>query len=140
MRVLGVLLPLLGLASAAQAGQPVSRADRDAIREVISAQITAFRHDDAAAAFGLAAPNVKTRFGDARHFMAMVQAAYPAVFSPRSVSFGTVTANASFVLQRVSLIGPDGDAALALYTMQHEPDKAWRIAGCALITGDDKEI
>ena len=140
MRRLSVLLLLLGLANAARAQGPVSPTDQGAIRRVISEQIKAFRHNDAATAFALAAPNIKTRFGNAPDFMAMVQAAYPAVFRPSSVSFGTLTPDAPFLMQKVVLVGPDGRTALALYTMQHEPDGAWRIAGCALITGDDQEI
>jgi hypothetical protein len=33
----------------------------------------------------------------------------------------------------VDLIGPDGEAATALYAMEQEPDGSWRIAGCMLL-------
>ena len=139
-RAVGALLLLFGLIGPVQAASTSSADDQAAIRKVIAAQIKAFRQNDASAAFELAAPNIQSRFGDSKHFIAMVQAAYPAVFRARSFSFGTITPDRSFLVQKVTLVGPDGRPALALYTMQHETDGLWRIAGCALITGADQEI
>ena len=67
----------------------------------------------------------------------MVRAAYPAVFRPRSYSFGSLEPDpgqAGILVQKVEFFGPDGDASQGLYSMQHEPDGRWLIAGCALIT------
>ena len=134
------VLALLCLAGSAHARPAVSDADNAAIRQVVTAQIAAFRRDDAQAAFALATPNIKARFGDARHFLAMVRSAYPAVFRPRSFTFGSLTREASTVQQKVGLIGPDGAPALALYSMEHEADGTWRIAGCALIEAPGRSI
>ncbi|WP_428390854.1 DUF4864 domain-containing protein [Lichenicoccus sp.] len=140
MRVGAVAAFALCLAGNAHAQPAVSDADRAAIREVVTAQIAAFRHDDAVAAFSFAAPNIKARFGDAQHFLAMVRSVYPAVFRPRSFTFGSLTREASTLQQKVGLIGPDGASALALYSMEHEADGTWRIAGCALIKAPSREI
>ncbi len=125
-------------------------ADQAAIRQVITAQIEAFRRNDAAAAFKLAAPAIRRHFGNAPHFLAMVREAYPPVFRPRSFRFGAITEPAATpqqgapgrgtLVQKVELVGPDGNPALALYSMEHEPDGAWRIAGCSLVRGASLEI
>ena len=147
-RILTVLLLALCLAvptraqTAASTGASTaaSEADRTAIQQVITAQIAAFGNDDGAAAFGLAAPNIKARFGDGPTFLAMVRQAYPAVFRPRSFAFGALAPESRFLVQHVELIGPEGREALALYTMEHEPDGSWRIAGCSLVTTQHLEI
>jgi hypothetical protein len=120
-----------GPARADDAGS-VSAADHQAIEQVITSQLDAFRHDAGDAAFGLASPNIQSMFGDAPHFMAMVRQAYPPVYRPRSFSFERLTTINERIVQHVMLIGPDGAAALALYTMEREADGTWRIDGCAL--------
>ena len=143
-RMLTALFLLLCLAAQAQAQAQAqagaSPADRAAIRQVIASQIAAFAQDDATAAFGFAAPDIKARFGDAPHFLRMVREAYPAVFRPRSFSFGTLAAEGRLLVQHLELIGPDGDAALALYSMEHEPDGSWRVGGCSLVTDPHLDI
>lgn len=150
LAVLSALWSAAWGAAAAQAGP--APADRAAIREVITAQIEAFRRNDAAAAFKLAAPNIRARFGDAPHFLEMVRRAYPPVFRPRSFRFGAVTEQAAgpggpsgqpsgnMLVQKVELVGPDGSPALALYTVEQEPDRSWRIAACSLVKGASLEI
>ena len=53
----------LALASLATLGQSVSAADARAVREVIEAQLEAFKRDDAARAFSYAAPGIRATFG-----------------------------------------------------------------------------
>ena len=139
-RMLGLLLLAACLAGAARAQDTVASVDRTAIRHVITAQIEAFRQDDGDAAFGFAAPHIKAMFGDAAHFLAMVRQAYPPVYRPRSFSFGTVTPQDGLLVQKVELVGADGQGALALYSMEHEPDGNWRIAGCVLVKSERREI
>ena len=139
-RLLGILLLAGCAAGAARAEGAVAPVDRAAVQQVITAQIEAFRHDDGDAAFGFAAPHIKAMFGDAPHFLAMVRQAYPPVYRPRSFSFGTLTPQDRLLVQKVELVGADGQGALALYSMEHEPDGNWRIAGCVLIKSERREI
>ena len=111
---------------------PISVTDRQAIEHVITSQLDAFHQDADDAAFGFASPNIQAMFGDAPHFMAMVRQAYPPVYRWRSFKFGQLTTTNERVVQNVMLVGPDGAAALALYTMEREQDGTWRIDGCAL--------
>ena len=131
-----------GLIAPARA-DPVPDADRDAIRGVITAQIQAFRRNDGPAAYSYAAPGIRAHFPDAPHFLAMVRSAYPSVFRQRSYSFGTLEpdpAEAGILVQKVVFFATDGGASQALYSMQHEPDGRWLIAGCALITNGRVEM
>nr|WP_321984428.1 DUF4864 domain-containing protein [uncultured Lichenicoccus sp.] len=141
---LSLSLTLFGSALADPAGaDPVAATDQLAIRGVITAQIQAFRRNDGPGAYSFAAPSIKAHFPDAPHFLAMVRTAYPAVFRPRSYSFGSLEpdpSQAGMLVQKVEFFGPDGDASQALYSMQHEPDGRWLVAGCALITNKHVEM
>jgi hypothetical protein len=135
------VLSLLVLAVPLQAKESVvSDADRTAIHSVIERQLAAFLHDDAEAAFALNSPSIQREFGSPEVFMQMVQNGYPAVYRPRSKSFGDIkTVNGAFV-QQVNLIGPNGDGQHAYYVMEHEPDGSWRINGVATAPSEDIEI
>ena len=116
---------------------PSMRAD---IRRVITAQIEAFRRQDGAAALTYAAPGIVEKFVDGPHFLEMVRTAYPAVFNPRSFSFGELSTGDGDIEQKVEFIGADGQAALGVYAMEHEADGNWRISGCALEKSERIEL
>lgn len=118
----------------------VAAADRAAIRSVIERQIAAFAKDDATAAFGFASPAIQQQFGSPETFLRMVQESYQPVYRPRSVSFGEARRLGGTVMQEVDVIGPDGLGAHASYAMEHERDGSWRIGGCTLMPGNEKEI
>lgn len=139
-RVMPILLVAMLLSSAARAQDMVTPAENTLVQHVITEQIDAFRHDDATAAFALAAPHIKAMFGDAAHFLAMVRHAYPLVYRQRAFSFGTSMIDQGLLIQRVQLTGENGDEALALYTMEKELDGSWRIAGCSLVESRSQEI
>jgi hypothetical protein len=58
-----LLAAALALAPAPGSAQSVSDADARAMREVIEAQLEAFRRDDAPRAFSYAAPEIRESFG-----------------------------------------------------------------------------
>lgn len=126
-------LVVLALAAAAlpATAAALSASDTRGVRAAVQGQLDAFAADDAAGAFSFAAPNVRQRMGTAQQFMAMVRSGYPVVYRPASVAFlipdqlpdGTV-------VQRVQMTDARGDAWLATYTLQRQPDQAWRITGC----------
>lgn len=132
-RILATLLVLVALVRPGWAQTDVSAADEAAIRDVISRQIEAFRHDDAAAAFAAASPGIQERFGDPSQFLRMVQRAYPSVYRPRSVDFAELLVGNGTVVQQVELLGPDGDPELALYSMERDAAGQWKISGCTLM-------
>jgi len=123
---------LLLLAPLFAAAQAVSAADARAVREVIEAQLDAFRRDDAARAFSYAAPAIRETFGSAENFMAMVRAEYAVVYRPHSVSFDAPEMAGGELVQPVRMVDAEGRAWIALYPMERQSDGAWRINGCQL--------
>jgi hypothetical protein len=123
-------LLLWSFAPAAPAQAPDK--DEQAIRDVISRQLEAFKRDDAAAAFALASEGIRAQFGSADNFMQMVRASYPAVYRPASVRFEKIGLVGGVTTQAVALTDSEGRAWLALYPMQREKE-GWRINGCQLV-------
>ena len=126
--LLGLLVSLAGTAEA----QSVSDADRAAIRQVIEAQVDAFRRDDGDAAFGLASPSIQGMFGSPEIFMDMVRQGYQPVYRPRAFDFREIVTLHGQPAQKVHVIGPDGRPVTAIYPMRQLPDGTWRIDGCFL--------
>lgn len=134
MRPLLAVLMLAALATApARAEQTLAPADRAAIEQTIRGQMDAFQRDDAPGAFAFAAPFTQMHFGDPAVFLDIVRRAYQPVYHPRGVDFTTLGEEDGAVVQSVELIGPDGAAYTAHYTMEQEPDGTWRILACELI-------
>jgi hypothetical protein len=130
-----LLAALLLVAAAAQADELANlpAADQQAIQQVITNQIDAFRHDDEPRAFGYASPGIQFMFGNPQRFTEMVREGYAPVYQPRSMAFGDLLVVDGNLVQELAVIGPDGKPHLARYVMEHEPDGAWRIDGCVLV-------
>jgi Domain of unknown function (DUF4864) len=112
----------------------ISPGDRTEFQRIITAQISAFQADDGPAAYDFAAPIIKNIFPSPETFMAMVKQGYPQVYRPNSFKFDEASQDsAGRPTQKVTIIGPDGKTYQALYTMEKQPDGAWRIAGCAIL-------
>lgn len=114
--------------------------DTDArdIRAVIQAQLAAFRADDAELAFSYASPAIRAQFVVADYFLAMVRGAYPVVHRPESVGFLLAQVIDGAVIQRVRMTERSGAAWLAIYRMQRQRDRSWRIDGCVLTRDDGR--
>jgi hypothetical protein len=130
-----VMLASLGAAAPAFAedGAELSSADRAGVQQTILGQIDAFKHDDANGAFAFAAPGTQRRFGDPNVFLDMVRNAYQPVYNPHGIDFTKLSTQDGAIVQSVELIGPDGAAYTALYTMEREADGSWRIIACMLV-------
>ena len=135
MRIVIAALALAAcLCGPLRADEPaVSSADMTAIHGTITGQLEAFQRDDAAGAFGFAAPSIQQMFGTADHFLDMVRRGYQPVYRPRSYEFGGLGMTDGVVVQNVELIGPDGVAYTARYTLEKQADGLWRISGCELL-------
>ena len=134
MRPLIAVLALLSSSAIVAAQEArVPPADRAAIEAVITGQIEAFRRDDEAAAFAFASPGIRAMFGTPERFMEIVRGQYAPVYRPRQVEFAEAETKDGEVVQAVEVVGPDGSAHRALYTMERGRDGEWRIAGCTLL-------
>ncbi|WP_394792533.1 DUF4864 domain-containing protein [Rhodoferax sp.] len=116
--------------SATVIAAPVNPADEKNVREVVQAQLAAFAADDADKAFSYAAPNVRKSIASAAHFMAMVRGNYAVVYRPSSVAFLKPERDGSDIIQPVQMSDSEGVAWLAIYTLQRQKNKLWRITGC----------
>ena len=112
---------------------PFTGADAVAVRTVVEAQLAAFAADDAAKAFSYAAPNVRQAMGTPDGFLAMVQRGYPVVYRPASVAFLKANGKNDDVIQRVQMTDAEGESWLAIYSLQRQKNKTWRITGCSVV-------
>lgn len=129
---LAAMLALLMAAAPAQAA-PFTAADEKNVRGVVENQLAAFAKDDAAKAFSFAAPNVREAVGNAAGFMAMVRKDYPVVYRPGSVAFLKAEGKEDRAIQRVQMTDAGGASWLAVYSLERQRNKAWRITGCAVV-------
>lgn len=127
-----LLLALLGLFHV-PARAAVSAADAQAMQTVVRAQLAAFAADDAQRAFSYATASIQTMFGTPDNFIDMVRTTYPVVYRPVKVAFLKPATDAGRFLQPVHMTDGRGGAWIAVYSMQRQPDKSWRIAGCVLV-------
>ena len=108
------------------------------VRALIERQLDAFARDDAAAAYALAAPGLKTVFPDPDNFIAMVRARYAPVYRHRSVEFGQMESDGDNVSQIITLVDDDNVVWKALYKLARQPDGSWLITGCVLVKSTDR--
>ena len=99
-----------------------------AIQAAISTQLDAFRRNDSAAAWAIAAPNIQQRFGTPQRFVDMVSRSYPQIHNSKSVVFKDLREIEGELVQRVFVEGGPGDFVDAYYVMKRI-DGHWRITG-----------
>ena len=104
-----------------------------AARSVIQSQVAAFARDDAAAAYGFAAPGIHEMFPQADAFLGMVQHSYAPVYRHKSFEFGEARAADGKIIQQVHIVDSDGVPWEALYTLEQQGDGSIKISGCMLI-------
>jgi hypothetical protein len=133
----------LGLASftaAADGGAPpreIDDGDVRGVRAVVEAQLKALAEGNAKLAFSFASPSIKGQFHDADRFFEMVRGSYPMLIRPASVSFYRPELTQGVVTQPVQFRDREGHTWRAVYELQRQPDKTWRINGCAVAPDDD---
>ena len=113
--------------------QALSAKDEKAVQTVVQNQLAAFARDDAVRAFSYAAPELRKTIGSSAAFMAMVKNSYPVVYRPASVAFLKPDGSGDEVVQRVQMLDVNGTSYLAVYSLQRQKDKTWRINGCAVV-------
>ena len=113
--------------------EALSAKDEKAVQTVVQSQLAAFARDDANKAFSYAAPEIRKSMGNASSFMAMVKNSYPVVYRPASVAFLKPESAGDYVVQRVQMLDASGASYLAVYNLQRQKDKTWRISGCAVV-------
>ena len=120
--------------------EAVVAADSRAVRAVVEAQLKALAEDRAELAFSYAAPAIRQQFGDAKVFMAMVRQSYAMLIRPSSVSYFRPEAVDGVITQLVQVRDAEGRLWRAVYELQRQPDKRWRISACVVLPGDESSI
>jgi hypothetical protein len=129
MRIIALLFAfLIVCVSPAVAGDDVAAA-----QGVIRSQAEAFARDDAAAAYGYAAPEIHELYPQADAFLGMVPHSYAPVYRHKSLEFGEARAADGKIAQQVHIVDADGVPWEALYTLEQQADGSLKISGCALI-------
>lgn len=124
------LILLSGLACQSLPAQTLEDHE-DTVQQVIRAQMAAFADDQAEEAFSYASRGIRDQFGTAEHFMAVVAQEYPAVYRAGFVSFGEAVPHDGFMVQTVTLRGPEDRYWEGHYRMVRE-EGHWRINGVQL--------
>jgi hypothetical protein len=129
MRKLVLLIAvLIGLTAPARTADDIAAAQK-----IISSQTEAMTRDDAAAAYGFAAPAIQGMFTDPDSFMAMVRNGYAPVYRHKTFEFGESSASGGKIQQKVHIIDADGVPWDALYTVEPQPDGSMKISSCVLM-------
>jgi L-aminopeptidase/D-esterase-like protein len=110
----------------------LAKPEWDAIKRVISQQLAALKAGDGDKAFGFATAGIQAQFGDADHFMAMVQGAYSDLLRARYTEFLEGAVIDGVVVQPLRLIAPDNTVRVALYSLERQKRGGWRISGCVI--------
>lgn len=136
---------LLWLASAGAvlvhaAGAAIPDKSARDVKLVVRAQLEAFAADDAKRAFSFAAGNIKEMFASADEFMQMVRGSYPVVYRPASVTFLTPKPDGKAVMQPVAMTDDQGGTWIAVYRLEQQKNRSWRIAGCVLVPDGSKTV
>ena len=113
--------------------QALSAKDEQAVQAVVQSQLAAFAKDDADKAFSYATPELRKNIGSSSAFMAMVKGSYPVVYRPASVVILKTEGSGNEVVQKVQMLDASGASWLALYSLQRQKDKTWRISGCVVV-------
>jgi predicted component of type VI protein secretion system len=130
MRTLAAFALLM--ASLACHAQPPSTASEKQIIATVQAQLQAFANDDAEKAFSFAAPNIRSMMLNAENFMDMVRNHYAVVYRPSDVVFLKPKVKGNEAALGVQLTDSDGNDWIAIYTLERQKNKTWRITGCKL--------
>ena len=133
-----LMMPFATSSRAEDAG--VTSEAQAAIRGVIESQLAAFKRDDGQTAFSFASPTIKRIFGTPERFMAMVRQGYPAVYRPQAVEFLKLHQDGTAHIQEIRFIGPDGKAAIALYSLIQTADGEWLIDGVVMVPAPEQAV
>ena len=127
-----------GFFPAAQAA--VSAKDAKEVQLLVRAQLDAFAADDAQRAFSYAAQSIQQMFGTPDNFLQMVRSSYPVVYRPATVTFLSPKTSDKIVVQPVHMTDGQGGSWIAMYSLQKQKDKSWRIAGCVLVANAGQTV
>ena len=136
-----LLFCLVGLTTASAAKAENSDEALATIRDLISQQVAAFQNRDAEAAFALASPMVRSKFGSPQNFMMTVKTHFDYLYSTKSFSFGKHVEDDGFAFQEVEFVSAgDGSIHMILFKLIRFKDLGWRITAIQPVPIPDSKI
>ncbi|MEN3290937.1 MAG: hypothetical protein V7642_190 [Burkholderiales bacterium] len=137
-RVFAIATLLIGLAAPWRSfgAEPISEItveDAVAIRAVVQSQIEALAADDATSAFELTTPTKRMQIGSADNFLRMIKEQYTPIYRPQLALFSRPQVIDGNAIQVVRLTDDDRHVWVAIFWMQQEEDRDWKIDGCQLL-------
>ena len=133
-------LAILAMVPAIQVSARSLASDREAIHVVISAQLAAFRANDAELAYNLTTPAMQRNFADPGVFVETMRLVYPAVYRARAFHFDALKIRGNSATQSVVLLGEGEYALVAVYTLERQSDGRWLISACDLYASESPVI
>lgn len=109
------------------------------VQRVVEQQLHALALEDAASAFALADPVMRTQFGNAETFLATVREKYPMLVRPASVLYLKPETDGTIAMQKVRVTDDNGAAWSLTYLLNRQQDDQWRISGC-VVTAEGPRI
>lgn len=125
-----VMVLMAALPPPAVSDPGLSQQDTEQVQRVIVAQIQALADNDAERIFETTTPEVRAAIGSSGRFLAMMRGAYPMVYQPSAVTFHKPASGQDGAWQLVEITDREDQSWLALFALERQPDKTWRISGC----------
>lgn len=121
------LFLLMGLSVARSEMRPSAPRDRAEIRQVVEAQLKAWREGDQVRAYALAASGLRARY-PLPAFVELVRRGYPEIAYNTRAELGSVVDDGSSAMVSVRVFGAGGRGVRYRYLLVRE-DQGWRISG-----------
>ncbi|THD42840.1 MAG: DUF4864 domain-containing protein [Bradyrhizobium sp.] len=133
-------LALVAVLFSALVSGPAGAQSTQEARAIISRQLDAFAHDDAAGAYALVSPGLKMTFTDQDIFIGMVRNHYAPVYRHREVGFGEAQVDGDTISITATLVDDENQIWIALYQLERQPDGQWLINSCKLLTPTESAL
>lgn len=111
----------------------ITAADAMAIHTAVQSQLEALSNDDAASAFELTTSAKRMQIGTPDNFLRLIKEEYDPIYRHLGVIFSTPEVIDGDAIQVVRITGSDSRVWVAIFWMQQEPDRSWKIDGCQLV-------
>ncbi len=125
-------LGLPGWSGAAAVGN-ITPADAVAIHDAVQSQLDALANDDASGAFELATREKRLLIGSPDNFLRLIKEQYNPIYRYQRVFFSTPQLVDGNAIQVVHVTDGESHVWLAIFWMQQEQGKGWKIDGCQLL-------
>ena len=136
-RLLAMAGLLLGLGlpwwAGAAAIDDITPANAIAIHEAVQSQLDALANDDASGAFALATREKRLLIGSPDNFLRLIKEQYNPIYRYQRVLFSTPQLVDGNAIQVVHVTDGESHVWLAIFWMQQEQGKGWKIDGCQLL-------